>query len=344
MIDNRQFRQQQHTRIERLEIMRDGLIDTVSIWGPLFAPAVPAGLTAAAIIASFPELLHIPLWAAVAIAVVTVIALEVLGIVSVETWLDMRQYNQSCADETAKAPERYAAFVVILYALVVIGLVFILKIWKEFALYSLLPLTLLGLITSWTIVLRKQHRMRIYLLEQANEEHSEIDRLNMLVEQLTEHHKAALNSLNAYHAAAIEQQTEQLNTEYQAALSAQIEQLSTRHAADKERLQGQIASLKEKLQRTIEQPEDVQAPELEPAEQPDNDTTDVPRLIVDYVIKHPNCTNQALADALGRSKSTISEHVKWLAEREIIDISKAGTKNILSVNGNAAAFMSGQML
>lgn len=241
-MDNIQLRKERRDWVQRLEIHRDGVIDFVAVWGPLLAPMVPAGLTAAAIIVVFPDLLHIAPWAAWLIAIITVASLEVLGIVSVETWLDMRRYNAEHKNAEEAAPVGQALSVVVIYAIVVLSLVFILKIWKEAALYSLIPLTMLGLITSWTIVLRKQHNARTWATEMQQAEQSEIDRLQaMLTEQqdliarMVADHEQRMADLTTTHAGHIEQATvahcheiEQLHSEHETvtnALSKRIDQL-----------------------------------------------------------------------------------------------------------------------
>lgn len=183
MTSNYELRKQKRDAIETLEIHRDTVIDFIAVWGPLCAPLVPAGLTAAAIIVSFPDLLGIKVWGAWAIAIVTVIALEVLGIVSVETWLDMRRYNAENTGASEHAPVDQALSVVVIYAIVVLSLVFVLKIWHSAALYSLIPLTMLGLITSWTIVLRKQHNQRKWDAEQTSRESAEVATLRQQLDE-----------------------------------------------------------------------------------------------------------------------------------------------------------------
>lgn len=241
-----QLRQQQHQRLQRLELMRDSVVDLVSIWGPLLVPLVPAGLTFAAIAANFPALLDIPSWGAIIIALITATALEILGIVSVETWLSMKSYNQQCTDVGIRAPEHLALTVVIIYAATVATLVFLLKIFHSLALWSLLPLTALGLLTSWIVVLRKQHNERVHQQSMAEHEQDEIERLNTLVEQYqAEQSKltAQLNTARTEHDQAIEQLsllTEQINT-------VQIEQ------SDLHKLVTDLRSQNRKLNNQLEQ-------------------------------------------------------------------------------------------
>lgn len=230
-MDNIQLRKERRDWVQRLEIHRDGVIDFVAVWGPLLAPMVPAGLTAAAIIVVFPDLLHIAPWAAWLIAIITVASLEVLGIVSVETWLDMRRYNAEHKDAEEAAPVGQALSVVVIYAIVVLSLVFILKIWKEAALYSLIPLTMLGLITSWTIVLRKQHNARTWAAEMQQIEQSEIDQLQALlaeqqerIEQMTAAHAAQIEHMTTVHRQEIDRLTSEHSTAA-AALNNRIDQL-----------------------------------------------------------------------------------------------------------------------
>ncbi|MEM7133339.1 MAG: hypothetical protein AAF702_43985 [Chloroflexota bacterium] len=185
VMTNIELKQQKRQQVERLEILRDGVIDWLSVWGPLCSPLVPAGLTGVAIITHFPTLLEIPLWSATLIALITAVVIEILGIVAIETFLDMRRFNQTVREGEEPAPERYAGGVVLFYLVIVVGLVFLLKIWHELALYSLVPLTLLGFVTSWTIVLRKQHSARVYKREMLEIEDNETDRLRRQLDVMT---------------------------------------------------------------------------------------------------------------------------------------------------------------
>jgi septal ring factor EnvC (AmiA/AmiB activator) len=53
---------------------------------------------------------------------------------------------------------------------VVLSLVVFLKMWSGLAIYSLIPLTLMGLLTSWTVILRKQFNDLLFKRELAKAE------------------------------------------------------------------------------------------------------------------------------------------------------------------------------
>lgn len=162
-MNNYQLRQRLHERKERWEIMQASWLDALGLLVPLAAPLVPAFLTATAIITYYPTLLGLRIGYVIAIAVVAGGVIELLGILSIETMFDMRTYNQKY--QTDEAPFAYAVTAVAFYLVLVIGLVLLLKIWHELALWSLAPLTVLGFITSWVMVLRKQHGERVHARE-----------------------------------------------------------------------------------------------------------------------------------------------------------------------------------
>ena len=155
------------SRVESQETYRDYIIDIVGVWGPLLAPAVPAALTMVSIAMHYPTLLHIHWLAAIAIGLIVAVVIEVLGVVSVETFLDMKRYNQTIAENEESAPSEWAGGIMGLYILIVISLVVLLKMVPGLALISLVPLTLLAGVTSWIVVMRKQHRERVFRKELA---------------------------------------------------------------------------------------------------------------------------------------------------------------------------------
>lgn len=156
-----QLRQELKERSERMELKRDAVIDAVSAFVPLSAPAVPAALTWVAIIEHYPDLLHIPVWAALIIGLIAALAVESLGVLSIETALSMWQWNQSAADDD-RAPLWLAVAAAVIYLITVVLLVVLLKMFPEWALGSLLPLSTLGVIASVIAVSRKQHSERLY--------------------------------------------------------------------------------------------------------------------------------------------------------------------------------------
>jgi hypothetical protein len=65
-------RTQQREWIEAHELRRDAWLDLLGVYGPVICPLIPGGLSAASMINVFPTLLHIPMWAAIVIALITV--------------------------------------------------------------------------------------------------------------------------------------------------------------------------------------------------------------------------------------------------------------------------------
>ena len=151
---DRRIRQREWIEIH--ELRRDAWLDPLGVYGPVICPVIPGGLSAVSMINVFPQLLHIPTWAAVLIALITVVGVEILALLATETWLAIRRFNQTIQDGEEMAPSGYAGFVVFLYCAVVLSLVVFLKMWSGLAIYSLIPLTLMGLLISWTVILRKQ--------------------------------------------------------------------------------------------------------------------------------------------------------------------------------------------
>ncbi len=181
VMKNSTIRENNRAFIERLELQRDKFIDVIGVYGPLAAPAVPAILTAMSISKHYPELLGIQTWLAISIGIVSAIVTEILGIASIDMLFDMMSFNNTREDNEDPAPTFWAAVIVGTYLTIVLGLVVLLKIFSELAIVSLIPLTLLGFITVWCIVLRGQHSERKYAHVLHEERQDVLQRLrNML--------------------------------------------------------------------------------------------------------------------------------------------------------------------
>lgn len=178
-------KQKYRKQVESQETYRDYVIDIVGVWGPLMAPAVPAALTMVSISMHYPKLLHIHWLAALTIGLIVAVVIEVLGVVSVETFLDMKSYNQLLEEGEESAPAGWAGAIMGLYILIVISLVVLLKMIPQLALVSLVPLTLLAGVTSWIVVMRKQHRERTYKRELAEIEENQLVDLSEKLDNLT---------------------------------------------------------------------------------------------------------------------------------------------------------------
>lgn len=190
-----QRKQTYRNRVESQETYRDYIIDIVGVWGPLLAPAVPAALTMVSIAMHYPELLHIHWLAALAIGLIVAVVIEVLGVVSVETFLDMKSYNQTIDEGEELAPVGWAGAIMGLYILIVISLVVLLKMVPQLALVSLVPLTLLAGVTSWIVVMRKQHRERTYKRDLAEMEDNQLIDLSEKLDILTAENDQLLSEI-----------------------------------------------------------------------------------------------------------------------------------------------------
>ena len=120
-------RTQQRQWIETHELRRDAWLDLLGVYGPVISPLIPGGLSAVSMINVFPTLLHIHIWVAIVIALITVAGVEILALLATETWLAMRRFNQTLSEGEEQAPSGYAGFVVLLYCAVVLSLVVFLK-------------------------------------------------------------------------------------------------------------------------------------------------------------------------------------------------------------------------
>lgn len=236
-MNNFDLRQNLRNRKEALEIRQAFALDLLGLVVPLAAPLVPAYLTATAIMEHYPSLLHIEQGWVNGMAFIAGAVIEVLGILSIETMFDMRTFNATVQEGEEKAPFEWAAGAVAFYLILVITLVLLLKIWSTLALWSLAPLTVLGFVTSWVMVLRKQHNERVWKRDAADAEQSEIEQLNAEIKRISADHAAALN--------AERERIERLESEHTAA----IEHERNRN----EHLENELAALRAKIERLAEQ-------------------------------------------------------------------------------------------
>lgn len=280
---NIELRRNLRDRKEALEIRQAFVLDLLGLVVPLAAPLVPAYLTAAAIIEHYPGLLHIDLAWVIGMALIAGAVIEVLGILSIETMFDMRTFNERVQADGERAPFGWAAFAVAFYLVLVITLVLLLKIWSSLALWSLAPLTVLGFVTSWVMVLRKQHSERVWRHTAAHDEQAERDRLNAEIERL-----------NTVHAARIEQ----LNSEHADALNAE--------RAAREQLQAELNALRERVQRQPEQPARERSTPKRKA--PAKPARVEPERIRRFFHDRPDASTREAADALGYSIGSISRY------------------------------------
>lgn len=170
-----QLRAKHDDSIERAELRRDGLIDRLSVWGPMMIPLIPAGLTATGIGKNYTDLLHFSPFASWPIGLVSGIGVEVFGIVANENFLDMQRYNQTLKPGEERAPEEEAKKARNTYMVIVVGLMTTLEVipalvtvagWPVLmatisVLVSLFPLIFLAVLAGQVIIMRKQHKARV---------------------------------------------------------------------------------------------------------------------------------------------------------------------------------------
>lgn len=282
-MNNFDLRQKLRNRKEALEIRQAFALDLLGLIVPLAAPLVPAYLTAAAIIEHYPSLLHIGKGWVIGMALIAGAVIEVLGILSIETMFDMRTFNATVQDGDEQAPFEWAAGAVAFYLVLVITLVLLLKIWSTLALWSLAPLTVLGFVTSWVMVLRKQHNERVWKRDAADAEQSEIDRLN-----------AALNTER--------ERIERLDIEHVAILNAERDR--------NEHLQNEVAALHEKIERLAEHRSTaaIEQPAAKTKRKQTGKAPVDPERIHRYFEDNPQASVRKAADDLGYSIGSISTY------------------------------------
>jgi hypothetical protein len=194
-MNNIELRQQLRERKERWQIHQSGWFDAVGMIVPVAAPLVPALLTSTAIIEHYPKVINVNFWLIVAIALITGLVIEMLGVLSIETMFEMRAFNKTMNAGEEPAPFGYAMWAVSFYLILVLSLVLLLKIWHDLALWSLAPLTMLGFVTSWVMVLRKQHSERVYLRDCVQAEQKIMNSLERTVNELRTENKNLMERL-----------------------------------------------------------------------------------------------------------------------------------------------------
>lgn len=273
-MSNVQLRSDLRSSKEKWEIRQGYYLDLLGLVVPLAAPLVPAYLTATAIIEHYPGLLHIEQGWVIGMGIIAGAVIEVLGILSIETMFDMRTFNATVQEGEEKAPFEWAAGAVAFYLVLVMMLVLLLKIAPQMALWSLAPLTILGFITSWVMVLRKQHSERVWKRESTKIEQSEIERLKAQVERLN----VELNEQN--------EQAKSMRLEH-------AEQLQ-RERVETERLRSELAAMRERPQPQRSKAKKVSAAKIDPEQ------------VHRYFQMNPDATYRQASADLGCSIGTIS--------------------------------------
>lgn len=183
---------------QKQSLLFERLVDRVSIYAPATVPLIPASLTTISIANSWPNLFHIHPIAGWILGLIAGIGIEVLGIVSVDSYFNMRYFNQTKIrdnDDGPDAPASASKWVVIFYGMVVLTVVFLLKIFPNLAVYSLIPLCLMGILVCFMVVLRKQFNELVYQREEKKIRHDMMQMLNNTIAQLQNELKCALENI-----------------------------------------------------------------------------------------------------------------------------------------------------
>lgn len=126
------------------------------IFAPFFIQSIPAALTIVSIGNLFPSLLHIEGWLAWTLAWFVGIGMELLGLVSVDVYFEAKSYNQKYKEDKEKAPEGAALLVMIVYAVTALVIVVFLKMFPQYAIWSLIPLTLMSILIVSSVTMKKR--------------------------------------------------------------------------------------------------------------------------------------------------------------------------------------------
>lgn len=159
-MNNNEIRAKSRARVQSFQIRLGEFYEWVAMIVPLLAPLVTAILMTLAAAEHYPRIIHIPLWGIWGLASIIGIVSEMYGATALDTMFSMKEYNSRGGQP--KAPFEYAALNVGIYILVALVLVIVLKIYPQFALWSLIPVTLMGFLATWMAVLRKQHQERLH--------------------------------------------------------------------------------------------------------------------------------------------------------------------------------------
>lgn len=161
MVTNDVLYEQLSGRLERQEIWFQYWLSLVGTWGLVVLPLIPASLTLMAIVSIYPGALHIHPGLAWVIGLFAAVGIEVLGLGAIKLALRMGKYNKRAAVAGVDlAPVAQGWLVAGLYLVVVVLVTVLLKINADWAIYSLLPLALMGFLADWYFALKQDHEER----------------------------------------------------------------------------------------------------------------------------------------------------------------------------------------
>lgn len=184
--DNIALQDQYSNDLERAELKVTHMISSISLWGLIILPLIPASLVTVSIGMNFGAKLHIADWIAWTIGVLTGAGVELLGPVSIRLALKMRKFNHRADGHTIeKAPIQQGYLAAIAYVVIVLSLTVLLKIWPEFAIWALIPMSLLGALGDWLFMLSGDHNERENVLRKLISADETSADSQSIIEQLT---------------------------------------------------------------------------------------------------------------------------------------------------------------
>lgn len=193
-LSNIELQEKLSNDLERIEMQFGHVLGKAALFGLVALPLIPGLLTMISIGVNFPGMLHIPSGVAWVFGAFAMIGIEVLGLFSIRLALRMRKYNQRAfARGLDLAPIGQGYTTAGFYLLTVIVLTVLLKIFPALAVWSLIPLALMGALADWVFALNGDHNEResalrkLIIDEQAMVEHeraenSEVAKLRQQLE------------------------------------------------------------------------------------------------------------------------------------------------------------------
>lgn len=191
--------------LERMELQFGHRLAQAALIGLIALPLIPGLLTMISVGVHFPALLGIHWAIAWALGAVAMVGIEVLGLFSIRLALKMRKFNHKAeGKKVERAPIGQGYMAAGTYLLSVLSLTILLKIAPELAVWSLIPLGLMGALADWIFALNGDHNeretalRRIIIEEQrAAEETNEINRLDAIVAEQVDAIAALQESVSA---------------------------------------------------------------------------------------------------------------------------------------------------
>lgn len=160
-MNNIELQEKLSNDLERIELQFMHMLGKSALFGLVALPLIPGLLTMISIGVNFPQLLHVPAWAGWIFGFFAMVGIEVLGLFSIRLALRMRKYNHSAAMyDLDKAPIGQGYTTAAAYLVTVMTLTVLLKIWPDFAVWSLIPLALMGGLADWVFALNGDHNER----------------------------------------------------------------------------------------------------------------------------------------------------------------------------------------